>query len=222
MQFVESLGALQAILEREGFTGVVRLVPSDAKASAPLIAEARRVADTFPELPLLVVREGLDDDEQEERAARFLEEQGLDEKLLMLPHYWIVWNGRVRAVFKQSKVIVRDVLSMFGGKSPVEGVIDWIAATMHVERGTGRPVARQKKKGAPAAPPPPPPKNRPKMPHEILGVPANASEDVVRKAWKKLVSENHPDKFAHLGKEHQDRANAKLVEINGAYQAMKK
>lgn len=225
MRFVESLNALQAILEGEAFTGLIRLVPEDAAKAAQLIVEARRVQEAFPELPVLCVREGLDGDEQEERAARFLEEQGYDEKLLLLPHWWIAWNGRVRAVFKQSKAIVRDVLSMFGGKSQVEGVIEWTIATLHVERGTGRPAKKEppkKKAPPPGAPPPRPAAPRAKQPHEILGVSPSASPDEVRKAWKKLVSEHHPDKFAHLGKEKQDAANAKLVEINAAYQAMKK
>ncbi len=219
MRFVESLNALAEVLERERFTGLVRLVPSDAAKAAPLIAETRRVADTFPELPLLVVRDGLDDEEQEERAARFLEEHGVVEKLLLLPHWWIAWNGKVRAVFRQSKAIVRDVLSMFGGKSQVEGVIEWTVASLDVERGTGRFRKKQQERKTKA---PETAKPREKQPHEILGVPPGAPEDVVRKAWKKLVAENHPDKFAHLGKERQDAANAKLVEINAAYQAMKK
>lgn len=56
-------------------------------------------------------------------------------------------------------------------------------------------------------------------PYTILGVPHEAADDEVRKAWRKLIQENHPDKAIALGlpQEFVDLANDKLATINDAY-----
>lgn len=52
--------------------------------------------------------------------------------------------------------------------------------------------------------------------YKVLGVSANATDDEVRKAYKKLVVENHPDKVAHLGDDIKEAATRKLQKINEA------
>lgn len=52
-------------------------------------------------------------------------------------------------------------------------------------------------------------------PSKLLGVPVNAHPEVIKKAHKKLVRENHPDLFGNT-----PEANARMSEINAAYDAL--
>ena len=57
--------------------------------------------------------------------------------------------------------------------------------------------------------------------HEVLGVTPAASIDEIRAAYKRKMSQYHPDKVASLGEEFMDIALNKSKEINSAYkQAM--
>lgn len=51
----------------------------------------------------------------------------------------------------------------------------------------------------------------------ILGVPKKSPKEVVKKAFRKLSMEYHPDKVAHLGEEYQKIAGEKFVKIKEAY-----
>ncbi|ONI37675.1 hypothetical protein AN639_00825 [Candidatus Epulonipiscium fishelsonii] len=59
---------------------------------------------------------------------------------------------------------------------------------------------------------------------KVLGVSENADINEVKKAYRKLVKEYHPDKFADgsLPPEHAEFAKQKIVEINEAYEYFKK
>ncbi|MGM9642483.1 MAG: DnaJ domain-containing protein [Eubacteriales bacterium] len=57
-------------------------------------------------------------------------------------------------------------------------------------------------------------------PFSILGVDRNASEDEIKKAYRKLARENHPDKFTDPAE--RDRASEKMKEINAAYEEIQK
>ncbi len=61
-----------------------------------------------------------------------------------------------------------------------------------------------------------------KNPYEILGIDKNATEQEIRAAYRKLVKQYHPDRVAGLGKEFQDLANKKFIEIKEAYNSLKK
>ena len=63
---------------------------------------------------------------------------------------------------------------------------------------------------------------RPKTPHEILGIEENASEKEIEQAYKNLMAKYHPDKVSHLGEELKELAHKKAIEIQQAYQALKK
>ncbi len=59
--------------------------------------------------------------------------------------------------------------------------------------------------------------NQVKTPYEILGIDKNATKKEIHSAYRKLVKQYHPDRVAHLGKEFQDLANKKFIEIQDAY-----
>lgn len=57
----------------------------------------------------------------------------------------------------------------------------------------------------------------------ILGVSASADDDAVKKAWRKLMSQHHPDKLAAKGlpPEMLEIANQKAQDIQAAYEKIK-
>ena len=54
----------------------------------------------------------------------------------------------------------------------------------------------------------------------VLGVNRNASPEEIRAAYRREMSNYHPDKVAHLGKDLQDLAKIKAQEINRAYEEL--
>ncbi|MBL4666979.1 MAG: TerB family tellurite resistance protein [Sneathiella sp.] len=61
-------------------------------------------------------------------------------------------------------------------------------------------------------------------PYQILGVAADISNDDLKKAYRKLIRENHPDKVMAEGlpQEFVQLANDKLAKINAAYDVVSK
>ena len=59
-------------------------------------------------------------------------------------------------------------------------------------------------------------------PYEILGIDSSASREAIRTAYKARMHEYHPDKVAHLGEELQKVAHRKAVEIQQAYEQLRK
>lgn len=57
--------------------------------------------------------------------------------------------------------------------------------------------------------------------HDVLGVKPSASKAEIEKAYKKLAAQYHPDKVTHLGKEFQELAHEKMVEIQRAYEQLR-
>lgn len=61
-------------------------------------------------------------------------------------------------------------------------------------------------------------------PYAVLGVPASASAEMIRAAWKQLMRENHPDSLAARGvpAEFIARATDKVAQINAAWDRIKR
>ena len=57
--------------------------------------------------------------------------------------------------------------------------------------------------------------------YRILGIEKGASEEEVRKAYRRMAMKYHPDKVAHLGPEFQRDAEAKFRRIHEAYERIK-
>jgi DnaJ like chaperone protein len=58
--------------------------------------------------------------------------------------------------------------------------------------------------------------------YKILGVDSNASDEEVKKAYRKMAIAYHPDKVAQMGEEYQKGAKEKFQKIQDAYEAIKK
>ena len=60
--------------------------------------------------------------------------------------------------------------------------------------------------------------------YEVLGLAKGASADEIKKAYRKLIHENHPDKLIAQGlpQEFIDLANEKMAAINSAWDTIKK
>lgn len=58
--------------------------------------------------------------------------------------------------------------------------------------------------------------------YQTLGVNSNATEEELKKAYRKMAIENHPDKVGHLGDDIRKAAEEKFTTINLAYEKIKK
>ena len=59
-----------------------------------------------------------------------------------------------------------------------------------------------------------------KDPYEILGIKTGAGREEIKAAYRKAAQAYHPDKVSHLGKELQEMAAKKFIEIQDAYQEL--
>ena len=84
-----------------------------------------------------------------------------------------------------------------------------------------------RKPGPPPAAPKPPPFGQqfdapvpPQPPHwsSVLEIARDANVDEIREAYRRLISQYHPDKVAALGRELQELAEEKSKAIGNAYQ----
>lgn len=58
--------------------------------------------------------------------------------------------------------------------------------------------------------------------YQILGISKAATDEEVKKAYRKMAMENHPDKVGHLGEDIRKAAEEKFTQINVAYEKIKK
>ncbi len=56
----------------------------------------------------------------------------------------------------------------------------------------------------------------------ILEVTPDASDEELKKAYRRMALKYHPDRVAHLGDDVQKAANSKFQELNAAYEQIKK
>lgn len=82
-----------------------------------------------------------------------------------------------------------------------------------------RPVPHRRAVSPPAAKPAPSPLA---AAYAILGVTSTATADEVRKAYRDRAQQYHPDKVGHMAPEFRAVAEAKMKEINDAYERIKR
>jgi DnaJ like chaperone protein len=58
--------------------------------------------------------------------------------------------------------------------------------------------------------------------YKILEISKDATDEDVRKAYKRMAIKHHPDKVTHLGEDVQKAANEKFKEVNQAYDQIKR
>lgn len=58
--------------------------------------------------------------------------------------------------------------------------------------------------------------------YKILEIPANATEEEIKKSYRKMATKYHPDKVTYLGEEVQNAAKEKFQKVNEAYEKIKK
>lgn len=58
--------------------------------------------------------------------------------------------------------------------------------------------------------------------YKILEISSEATDDEVKKAYRKMAIKYHPDKVSHLGEEFQKTAGEKFRKVNEAYEKIKK
>ena len=89
----------------------------------------------------------------------------------------------------------------------------WVQRT--IARGKGRSVRPSPRASKPKAV-----TDTPRSPRDILGVSANASDEDIRRAFRKLAREVHPDAFATSSPEKQAIAERRFREINDAFNTL--
>ena len=58
-------------------------------------------------------------------------------------------------------------------------------------------------------------------PYAILGIQRDADDRAIKRAYRKLISEHHPDRLGDLPDDMRRRAEARASEINAAYERIK-
>ena len=58
-------------------------------------------------------------------------------------------------------------------------------------------------------------------PYAILGIQRDADDRAIKRAYRKLISEHHPDRLGDLPEDMRRRAEARASEINAAYERIK-
>lgn len=65
---------------------------------------------------------------------------------------------------------------------------------------------------------PPSPRNNGPDPYAVLGVPRDADARTIKRAYRKLISEYHPDRLGNMPEDLRRRAEARASEINAAWE----
>jgi DnaJ like chaperone protein len=60
-----------------------------------------------------------------------------------------------------------------------------------------------------------------KDPYKVLGVESTATDDEVKRAYRKMAMKYHPDRVAGMSEEMQRNAAEQMKEINRAYEIIK-
>lgn len=98
----------------------------------------------------------------------------------------------------------------------------WQAGAEKVRKLAAERAAAGRPPGATGATPGPRPAQRKPPAYEILGVKPDTPWEEVKKAYKKLVLDNHPDRLEGAPFEQKEASKVRMQEITAAYEAMRK
>ena len=108
------------------------------------------------------------------------------------------------------------VLLYYLKRGQLPGFLSWLER--FTTAGRNRQNFQQKQKSSPRAAA----DSDTRDPHAILGVRPGAGPEEIRSAYRKVIQAYHPDKVSHLGREFRDLAQKKFVEIQNAYEELRK
>ena len=60
-----------------------------------------------------------------------------------------------------------------------------------------------------------------KDPYKVLGLDSSATDEEIKKAYRRLAMKYHPDRVENMGEEMKKNAEAQFREINEAYETLK-
>jgi DnaJ like chaperone protein len=58
--------------------------------------------------------------------------------------------------------------------------------------------------------------------YKVLEITADANDEEVKKAYRRMATKYHPDKVSHLGHDVQEAAKRKFQDLQAAYEKIKK
>jgi DnaJ like chaperone protein len=124
--------------------------------------------------------------------------------------------------------VVLDVVFADGGSDERVQLLRRLCAALNVQEHEIAVLAAMKghtwqvRDGASSrtAPPPPRPQGG-NDPYAVLGVTRDSDERSVKRAWRKLMSEHHPDKLGDVPAALRERAEQRARDINTAYERIK-
>jgi DnaJ like chaperone protein len=90
-------------------------------------------------------------------------------------------------------------------------------AALAAMRGYGYAYAGARNEQARPAPPPP----QEKDPYAVLGIDRSVGEAAIKRAYRKLISQHHPDKLGDVPDELKRRAEDRARDINAAYEKIR-
>ena len=124
--------------------------------------------------------------------------------------------------------VVLDVVFADGGGTQREQLLRRLCAALNVQEHEIAVLAAMKGHtwhagqwtSSRTAPPPPRQKGG-TDPYAVLGVARDSDERSIKRAWRKLMSEHHPDKLGDVPAALRERAEQRARDINTAYERIK-
>lgn len=230
-----TLGDLLGTLYRARVTGVLELAESARRDHRIHLAEGRIFAVETPAhgppLGVLLRRAGLLDASGQRRlAARMAQTPGrltgellLEERLVSRPRLDAVLRAqlleRLEALFRLSDATVTFHVAEPRHRAALSPILLSMSEYLH-----GRPRARDRQ-GAPRREPPPRSRIEAFAQAETpraralrtLGLPREATRDQITRAFRRLASEAHPDRFPNASPEEKQRQTVRFAELAAAY-----
>ena len=108
------------------------------------------------------------------------------------------------------------ILLYYLKRGHLPGFLSWLERFIAADRN--RQNFQQKRKSTPRAAG----DSGTRDPYEVLGIRPGAGPEEIRSAYRKVVQAYHPDKVSHLGRELRELAQIKFVEIQNAYEELRK
>ena len=117
------------------------------------------------------------------------------------------------ATREERLALLRLIYMVAGADGPVnqreERVIELISAGLGIGRNNRNSISSEFGNGKPD-------------PYTVLGVKSNASDTEVKRAYRSMAKQYHPDRVSHLGEEFAHLAHEKFAQINKAYEDIRR